>query len=117
MKKLLLVLAVALFSKVSYSQVFVEDVNINDLDIKYIQLVGYNTSMFGKKMEVMVDYGQKAKFMKADGIKDSNGEKIKFNSMIHALNFMKSNGWEFVNYTEAQVGRKVRFLYLLKKKD
>lgn len=116
MKKLLLVFAIAFCSKVS-SQVYVEDVNINDLDIKYVQLVGYNTSMFGQKMEVMVDYGQKAKFLKADGIKDASGNKMKFNSMIDALNFMNKNGWKFINYTEAQVGRKIRFLYLLEKKN
>jgi hypothetical protein len=115
MKKLLLVLTIMFFTQLSFSQVFVEEQNINELDIKYIQLVGVNTSMFGVKIKVFVDYGQKAKFMKADGIKNSKGETKKFNSMMDALNFMNKNGWKFVNYTETIVGSKLRYLYLLEK--
>ncbi len=112
MKKVLLVLAVVFFSKVSHSQVFVGDVNINDLDVKYVQIIGYNTSLFGKKMEVVVDYGQK----KLREIKDEKGKTIKFNSMTHALNFMSENGWKYLNYMEVVSGRKVKALYLLERK-
>lgn len=117
MKKLLVAITIALFSTISYSQVYVEGTNINDLeDVNYIQLVGINTSMFGVKIQVFVDYGQKAKMMKSDQIKDAKGRKKKFNSMIGALNFMEKNGWKFVNYTEAMVGRKLRYVYLMEKK-
>jgi len=115
MKKLVVLIAVVLCTQLSYSQVFVEDQNINELDIRYVQLVGVNTSMFGKKMKIYVDYGQKAKFMIADGIKSTNGEKKRFNSMIDALNFMNKNGWKYVNYTEAIYGSKLRYIYLLEK--
>ena len=117
MRKIVLFLTIAFFTQTIFSQVFVEDQNINELDIKYVQLIGVNTSMFGVKIKVFVDYGQSAKFMKADGIKDVTGKVVKFNSMIHALNFMNQNGWSFVNYTEAIFSGKLRYVYLLGKKE
>lgn len=117
MKKIIVLIAIAFFTQLSYSQVFVEDQNINELDIKYVQLIGVNTSMFGVKIKVFVDYGQKAKFMKADGIKDADGKVMKFNSMMDALNFMNLNDWSFVNYTEANFNGKLRYVYLLEKNE
>lgn len=115
MKKLILVISIALLSQFTYSQVIVNDENINDLDIDYIQLIGVNKSMFGVKIEIYVDYGQKAKFMKADNMKDDSGNAMKFNSMVDALNFMKKNGWEYVDYTESVINNKLKYVYLLKK--
>ncbi|GHT06920.1 hypothetical protein AGMMS49525_15690 [Bacteroidia bacterium] len=48
---------------------------------------------------------------------DENGEKIKFNSMIDALNYMGLQGWEFVQtYSTAVVGTKgLQLVWLLKK--
>ncbi len=117
MRKIVLFLAIVFSTQFVFSQVFVDDQNINELDIKYVQLIGVNTSMFGVKIKVFVDYGQKAKFMKADGIKDATGTVIKFNSMIAALNFMNNNGWSFVNYTEAMFSGKLRYVYLLEKRE
>ena len=118
MKKNVFILLLLLFSiSKSFSQVYVEDVNINELDIKYIQLVGVNTSMFGVKIKVYVDYGQKVKFMKSSKIKDAEGKIKKFNSMTDALNFMYKNGWKYVNYTEAVISGKIRYVYLLEKRE
>ena len=117
MRKLVVVFTLLFLTQLTYSQVFVEDVNINDLDIEYVQLVGVNTSMFGVKIKVYVDYGQEAKLMKADAIKDASGNTIKFHSMIHALNFMNENGWKYTNYTETIVSSKLRYVYLLENKD
>ena len=117
MRKLVVVFTLLFLTQLTYSQVFVEDVNINDLDIEYVQLVGVNTSMFGVKIKVYVDYGQEAKLMKADAIKGASGNTMKFNSMIHALNFMNENGWKYTNYTETIVSNKLRYVYLLENKD
>jgi hypothetical protein len=35
--------------------------------------------------------------------------------MMDALNFMNENGWKFVNYTEAIVSGKLKYVYLLEK--
>ncbi|MFY0628582.1 MAG: SHOCT domain-containing protein [Reichenbachiella sp.] len=96
MKKLLLLpLLFTLHS--AFAQVFVEDVDINSLDLKYVQLIGYNKSIFGTaKYKVMIDYGQKPNRMKMEVIRDgSKGEPIIFDSMIGALNHMEQNGWVY----------------------
>ncbi|QOD60049.1 hypothetical protein H9I45_11935 [Polaribacter haliotis] len=118
MKKPLLTLALFLCCQIFYSQVYVEDKNINDLkDVKYIELVGVNTSLFGVKMKVFVDYGAEVKFLKNQKIKDAEGNVKKFNTMIAALNFMYNNGWEFVNYNLTFMGKKATYIYLLKKAE
>lgn len=117
MKKIAIVALFMFLTQYTFSQVFVEDVNINELDIEYVQLVGVNTSMFGVKIKVFVDYGQEAKLMKADAIRDASGKTMKFNSMIHALNFMNENGWKYTNYTETIVSSKLRYVYLLENKE
>ncbi|MCV6629072.1 MAG: hypothetical protein OIF50_04345 [Flavobacteriaceae bacterium] len=115
MKNMIVVAFLILGAHLANAQVFVEDTNINDEDINYIQLVGVNTSMFGVKIRVFVDYGQPAKFLKADKIRNKEGDPMKFNSVTHALNFMYKNGWKFVNYTETIVSGKLRYVYLLEK--
>jgi len=119
MKKTILLTTLFLFllTGKAFSQVFVEDVNINELDIKYVQLLGVNTSIFGVKIKVYVDYGQKVKLLKGSKIKDADGNVMKFNSMTDALNFMYKNGWEYVNYTEVYLNGKLRYVYLLQKKE
>ena len=119
MKKALFVVVIfALFGTTqSFSQVMVNDVNINDLDIKYVRLLLENTT-FGAKVQVNVDYGQKPKFMKAYRITDANGEKKQFNSIVDILNFMYANGWKYLNYTETLLGGgKLKCVYLLEKKE
>ena len=47
-------------------------------------------------------------------VKDENGEKMIFNSMIDALNYMTKNGFKFVNaYAITEDGQNV-YHYLLK---
>jgi len=116
MKKLLLFILFGLFIQTSFSQVYVEDQNINELDIKYLQLVGLNPFL-SSKVKIYVDYGQPTKFMKSYKIKNAEGKPIKFNSIIDALNFMDKNGWEFVNYSQTAIGNKVATVFLLKKKE
>lgn len=53
-------------------------------------------SMFGRKEKISIDFGQEHKILDRKVYVDENGEALKFNSKIEALNFMISNGWEFV---------------------
>jgi hypothetical protein len=115
MKKILVLIVFALFAQSMSSQVFVENQNVNDLDIEYVQLIGINTSMFGVKIKIYVDYGQPAKFLKSESIKNTDGKAMKFNSMIDALNFMHKNGWSYVDYSEANFNGKIRYTYLLQR--
>lgn len=115
MKKTLFI-AIIFLTQLSFSQVHVGEQNINELDIKYIQLVGKNTALLDTKFKVFVDYGQEGKYMKSGVIKNSKGEIQKFNSMMDALNYMNKNGWIYSNSNEVLVGRFTYSYYLLEKK-
>jgi hypothetical protein len=80
----------------SFSQVYVEEVNINELDINYCELVGFNKYLLGK-VNITIDYGQEYKFSKHQLIKGPSGKPVEFQSMVEALNFMDKNGWEYVD--------------------
>ncbi len=114
MKRIVLAAIVALLSSVSYGQVIVEDVNVNELDIKYIELVGRGKA-FSLKMKIIVDYGQEFSF-KSQAIRSASGEKAAFNSMIDALNFMDANGWEFVSNYTVRTDTDVTVRYILRKR-
>lgn len=118
MKKLIVISIFFLFTyNITFSQVNVNTVNINELDIRYCSIVGYNASLFGNRIIVTVDYGQKYHFWKAQIIKNSEGKNMIFHSMIDALNFMESNGWEYINNTEYTNGNANVSNFLLRKKE
>lgn len=51
----------------------------------------------GKKVKVMIDFGQKRKRSKAaQTLVNESGKEIAFNSKIDALNHMDSLGWNFL---------------------
>ena len=96
--------------------VFVEEVNINKLGIKYCQIVGARKGIFSLKIIVGVDYGQAIKLFQPQLIRGSDGKSVIFNSMIDALNFMERNGWEYVNnYAIADGTGGSVYHYLLRK--
>lgn len=101
---------------VTYSQVTVEGVNINELDIKYCKLNGYNKGIITNKIVITVSYGQKFKWWQNQRIVGPEGKDMIFNSMIDALNFMQRNGWEYVNNYTISSGDNLIYHYLLKKK-
>jgi hypothetical protein len=99
MKKVFIALGIlGLFTIVSINAQTVNDIPIKDIDVKYIEIVG-NPVAFSTKLEIQIDFGQRNKLFnnKDTHVKDANGDIIKFNSMIDALNFMSENGYEFVN--------------------
>lgn len=96
MKKLFLLAVFAIVGMSANAQVIVEETNINEMDIKYVELVGRNKIGFGK-IKIIVDYGQELKIFKSQAIRSADGTKAAFNSMIDGLNFMEANGWEFVS--------------------
>lgn len=64
----------------------------------YCELVGSATAVLSKKVTVTVDFGQSSKFWNGGSdqtLVDENGDRIKFNSMVDAMNFMGRLGWVF----------------------
>ena len=100
-------------------QVIVNDQNINDLNIQYVELVGYDIGMFKKNLVVVVDYGQKTKWSEAQTITGEDGKPQKFESMTGALNFMNANGWDYLDAYLVSVqgnGGGSVYHYILKRK-
>lgn len=114
MKTLLLAVFCFLSFSFTSAQVFVNDVNINELNIDYVQLVG-QAKFLSLDIIVSVDYGQERKLFKTQMIKDGSGRSYSFNSMVDALNFMAANGWEYVNSYPITTGDQLVYHYLLKR--
>lgn len=58
----------------------------------YCELVG-TQNLLGKTI-VSVDFGQ-VSFFSDNRLVDENGDVLKFNSMVDAMNYMGALGWEF----------------------
>lgn len=65
----------------------------------FCEIVGVSKSLFGLRSDVTisVDFGQLSTWRDANKqfLVDENGEVIVFNSMVDALNYLGSLGWEF----------------------
>jgi hypothetical protein len=100
MKQIIFGLLFIVFAQMSFSQVSKNDIIIDSISITkkyvYCEIVG-NESLLDSELKVDIDYGQNVSFWNQDRrLKDENGESIKFNSMVDALNYMGAFGWEFV---------------------
>lgn len=91
---------------------------IKDLDVDYVEIVGWN-KIFSKKVTVEIDFGQVDKFFKSKDteIRDENDKRVVFNSMIDALNFMSKSGYEFVTAYIVKEGDSSKYHYILRKKN
>ncbi|MEM6398327.1 MAG: hypothetical protein AAF741_18390 [Bacteroidota bacterium] len=98
MKQLFVLLALA-FSGSLFSQVVVNGVNINNLEeVTFVRLI-VQERFLSNQVVVFVDYGQSvqgAPRRNREVINPRDGKRIKFNSAIHAVNYMLDNGWEYV---------------------
>ena len=116
MKKLLFVLALAFLGQQVFSQT-VNDVPIKDIDVAYVQIVGYSKLM-STKLNISIDFGQATNIWTKGVktvVKDENGKMMKFNSMIDALNFMNDNGYKFETAYAFAIGNQNVYHFLLKK--
>tara|TARA_B110000444_G_scaffold251243_1_gene278810 strand:- start:695 stop:1054 length:360 start_codon:yes stop_codon:yes gene_type:complete len=116
MKKITSLFALSLFvfsfSGSIFSQsVYVNETDINKLDIKYCELrVGQPLNP--TKVKIFVDYGQ-AFSIKRQNIMTPDKKVVKFNSPMHALNFMDRNGWSYVEQVAVQAGETTTYKYLM----
>lgn len=75
----------------------INNVPLKDIDVEYIEIVG-TPNVLSTKLTIALDFGQENKFWsnKEYELRDADGKRIKFNSMIDALNFMGKNGYELI---------------------
>ena len=113
-KATLLVLFMAI-AQLSFSQT-VNGIPIKDIDAEYMMLVG-TYKLLSNKITVAVDFGQYQSAWKVSDnvVKDENGNKLVFNSMIDALNFFAGNGYDLHNAYAVTVGNQNVYHWVLKK--
>jgi hypothetical protein len=118
MKKLFSTLGIFVLFILNAQSQTVNDIPLKDIDVNYVEIVG-TSRVLSTKLTVEIDFGQENKLFSSDKdtrIKDANGKNMIFNSMIDALNFMTTNGYEFVQAYAVIVSNQNVYHYLLKKK-
>ncbi len=81
----------------AYNALFVDNININKLDLKFCELVNLDVGFHGGDAYIYIDYGQFIENPQKIIIRNNKGIAMSFNSIVGALNFMEKNGWEYVN--------------------
>lgn len=82
----------------------------------YCLIVG-QAKFLSTDVTVSIDYGQERNFWKQDKLQDEKGNVRVFNSMVDALNYMNSKGWEFVDAYAVTIGQQNVYHWLLKRKQ
>lgn len=86
----------------------------------YAEIVGTGKFM-SHKVTIQIDYGQEVKFWGGDNrVRNQDGSKKEFNSMVDAMNYMGALGWEFqqayvVTVPSAMGGAQNVYHWLLRK--
>lgn len=116
--KRFLTLILVLNACMVYSQVVVNDINLNERkDIEFLQIVGVQKRIFSNKLIVVVDFGEKVKWKKGKGSAVLNdGKRMEFYSMVGVLNFFYNNGWDFVDTYTITVNKQSVYHFLLRRK-
>lgn len=108
---LLLIIALPFFA---YPQ---EDLIPKENNFMYAQLLG-TEKFLSSKITVEIDFGQETKLFHADKnriIEEATGKPRKFNSMVDAMNYMGTMGWEFVQAYVVTVSNQNVYHWLLRK--
>jgi hypothetical protein len=115
MKKSLLIFALIAFVLFTKGQT-VNDVPLKDINTEYIQIVG-TSKLLSTKLTIEIDFGQENKIFNGNDtqLKDIDGKRIVFNSMIDALNFMSANGYEFVQAYVITIVNQNVYHYLMRR--
>jgi len=118
MKKTAIILLVSISSYFVYGQ---ESMQLNKQNAKeeYCMVSAFRKGLFSTKITVNIDFGQKVSFWRSTDythkLRDERGQAIAFNSVIDALNYMSSLGWEFVNAYAVVNGDSNVYHYIMKR--
>jgi len=117
MRQACFVLVLLFLVAVQGSAQTINDVPLKDIDVEYIEIVG-TEELFSTKLTIQLDFGQENKAWtdKEYQVKNAEGKKIKFNSMIDALNFLSKNGYELIMPFAVTASNKSTYHYLLRRK-
>jgi hypothetical protein len=119
LKVVLTTLVMLFVSVVSFGQT-VNGVQLKDIDVEYVQIVG-TSKLFSKDLTIQIDFGQKNKIFdtKDTRLVDSDGRDVVLHSMVDALNFMTKHEYYFVTAYAISIptsaGNQNVYHFLLKK--
>ena len=90
---------------------------ISEIDVDYIELTGA-TRFLSNKVNIEIDFGQTDKLFssKDTEIRDENNKRVKFNSMIEAVNFFSKNGYAYIDGSSFSVDGTTYYLYIMEKR-
>jgi len=81
------------------AQVVVDGVNINNLEeVAMVRMIAQERFL-SNKVTIFIDYGQSVQGgsrQRMEVINPADGKRIRFNSVMHATNYLISNGWQYV---------------------
>ena len=84
----------------SSAQIIVNKVDVNDRPLQYIE-VWEKFNKDNGKVFALLDYGQQDDLNDKEGmhlfVTNKEGQKLQFNSVVDALNFLYRNGWEVLH--------------------
>lgn len=100
MKKLIFAFMLAIAATTTASaQVVVNGVNINNLEeVSMIRMIAQERFL-SSKVTIFIDYGQSVQGGSRNNmevINPQDGKRIRFNSVMHAVNYLIANGWQYV---------------------
>ncbi|MFK8161814.1 MAG: hypothetical protein AB8H12_05065 [Lewinella sp.] len=101
MKKLIFAFMLAIAATTTASaQVVVNGVNINNLEdqVSMIRMIAQERFL-SNKVTIFIDYGQSIQGggrNNMEVINPQDGKRIRFNSVMHAVNYLIDNGWKYV---------------------
>jgi len=95
---------------------FVNDIPLDSINVEYVRIVG-TSKLLSTKVTIELDFGQYNNIWKDSDTRVTNilGKRLELNGMVDALNFMVSNGYEFVTAYAINVNNQNVYHYLLKK--
>jgi hypothetical protein len=99
------------FFTISYSQGGKTSITGNSYI--YCEILGAQ-KLLSPKVTVNIDFGQNTRFGEDTRLRGEDGKVIVFNSMVDAMNWMGSQGWEFVQAYVVTIGQQNVYHWLLK---
>ena len=82
---------------------------------EYCLIIGTG-KLFSTKVTIEIDFGQKQKIYGDNRLRGTGGKLIEFESMVDALNFMNSKGWELYAAYPMTSNMGTAYHYLMKRR-
>jgi hypothetical protein len=115
MKKLLIILFVALAYQTKAQQIFVNGQNLSTLkNVNYITVKAQKTWM-ATRLSAFLDYGQGTSDREQE-MTDANKKSMFFKSRVELFNLLDKNGWDLVDTYEETKDGKVFVLHIFRRK-